>query len=223
MCTDLVDDLIAVSCNRFGRCNCTSETCREPCESPEDYQCMRCPQGEYNFLPGGPCITCPPGGAVCYGGGYGNSGVAAKYGYYGFVQDSGDGLSMFHCPEDQCCRHKHCLVNGTAECAPTRDPQTPLCGACEGTKSETLGSTQCKQCNETNWILITVQVLLYCCIGCYLYHGAKKAEDAEDVPVVQIILIKNITYYYQVVSLGSLSIDLACLSRLCHCCWTLVR
>ena len=193
---------------RYGQCNCADETCLQACpETPEAYQCMRCAEGKYNFDAGSTCKACPSTGAVCRGGLNGSAGVSAKRGYYGYMQtdtlrreseSSDHELSMFLCPvAEQCCRHDQCIVNGVTECPPTRDPETPLCGSCIGNLSETLGSVDCTQCSGINWRYVFTRLLLYCVLLYYLYYSAKNVSN-DTMPVVQIIVTKCLTYFYQV-------------------------
>ena len=156
---------------------------------------MRCPQGEYNFKSGGACKTCPSTGAICNGG----TDVSAKKGYYGYLGESSDGdeLSMFLCPEQQCCNQHSCVINGTTDCASTRDPKTPLCGSCMSSLSETLGSVDCKHCSGINWLYMFTRFLLYCVLLCYLYCSAKSVSK-DAITGLQIIVTKCLAYFYQV-------------------------
>ena len=163
---------------------------------------MRCAEGSYNFKAGSTCNTCPSTGAICRGGFNGSVGVSAKRNYYGYIApESNDyDLSIFLCPANQCCQHESCVVNGTDECAPTRDPATPLCGSCDGTLSETLGSVECKQCSSNNWLLIILYLMVYCAIGCYLLYTLKSTVKTA-VADSQTIITKCLAYCYQTIPL----------------------
>ena len=160
---------------------------------------MRCAEGSYNFKAGSTCNTCPSTGAICRGGLNGSAGVSAKRNYYGYVASESNNydLHMFVCPPDQCCQHQSCVVDGTDECPPTRDPNSPLCGTCKRELSETLGSVECKQCSGTNWLLIMGFLVLLGALAWYL-HNSAATSVATEAAVSQIIVTKCLAFFYQV-------------------------
>ena len=169
---------------------------------------MSCPEGFYNLERGSQCKRCPVRGAVCSssrGSKVSGGGVSAQRGFYGYFDwkksTSELNLQMLECPPHQCCEFDNCLINGTTECPPSRNSSTPMCGSCLGTKSETFGSIECKDCAGQYWLVLIAVLVVLCCLGCYLHSSAKSSMQWAEVPISQIVITKNLAYFYQALPL----------------------
>ena len=127
-------------------------------------------------------------------------GVYALKDYYGFYDPVSDTLIMLLCPAEQCCQHVQCAVYGMNECPSSRNASCPLCGKCNQGLSETLGSVNCRKCENTNWLLIMAFAALLTAVYVYLRYAASISTNMEP-PVIQVVITKCVTYFYQTVPL----------------------